>query len=662
MATGGQHPVLVLMILAVWLAGLLVSRRMLRSLGVTSWAGQITLASIPPTAVLIAVLHVLGLYSLTTSSRCVIPTVILPSFAIALALLLPSWRLGLSADRRGTTAHQTNRAAICRPGHTPHGRIRALLIPLLAVAGSHAVFLTDAVSRYPTGCDALNYHLPAAARWVQDGQLSLNVDDWRLSMAANGELPSMLLLSGGFERLLPILPVPFGLLAATTVYELTRRWGGDRRGAICAALLVLGAPIVIHHMYVNYVDLFGTSIWLTSILAITWAQRLSGRNRIRLWVIAGLAAGIAAGTRLTFQVFAALSGVVLVASVVTVRQPARIGEAARAAVWFSLATAICCWFWPLRGALMMGNALHPIDHRDGQLTIGNVPIDQIYGRSAAGEWLASRPLPARLLAALEMPWREHQYGTGYSYSVDGGTGAAYAALVPVGLLSLIVRAVRKRATSAATRWHLLAGGLLAAGFLLHVTVFRMYTRYSLGFVVLAIPLAAVWSGRLIAAWPRAVPVMLGLAFGITGGMAAIEPARDFAGRLIHRQWSRSAYYGIPTMLDDLPAGTVVVNAGGTPNNYALLGRHLTNRVITAVEWQTWIQSGHPMQDLLRMNHVGYLYVSGRLPPARGAAPPYWPADLPVSCVFETRRGGSVPDNMITRVFRVEPGIHGVAVR
>ncbi|MGQ9649540.1 MAG: hypothetical protein ACUVXJ_05490 [Phycisphaerae bacterium] len=662
MATGGGHWLLVLMILAVWLAGLLFSRHMLRGLGVTSWISQIVLASIPPTATLIAVLQTLGLLSLTTWSRCVVPALILPSFASVLVLLSVSWRLGLSTDQRGAEAFRTNTTAVRRLGPAPTGNIRCLLIALLAVAGSHAVFLTDAASRYPSGCDALNYHLPAAARWVQDGQLSLNVDDWRLSMAANGELPSMLLLSGGFERLLPILPVPFGLLAAATVYELTRRWGGDRRGAICAVLLVLSAPIVIHHMYANYVDLFGTSIWLTSVLAITWAQRLRGKGRICLWIIAGFAAGIAAGTRLTFLVFAALSGAVLVASVSTARRHARISEAARAAVWFSLAAAICCWFWPLRGALVMGNPLHPIDRRDGRLTIGNVPIDQIYGRSAAGEWLASRPLPSRLLAALEMPWKEYQYGTGYSYSVDGGTGAAYATLVPFGLLSLIVRAVRKRATSAAMRWHLLAGGMLAIGFLLHVTVFRMYTRYSLGFIVLAIPLAAVWSGRFIAAWPRAVPVMLALACGITGVMAAVEPARDFAGRLIRQQWSRSSYYDVPSILDDLPPGTVVVNAGGTSNNYALLGRHLTNRVVTAVEWRTWMDSGRPMRDLLRINRVGYLYISGRLPSASGATPPYWPADLPVSCVFETRRGGSMPDSAITRIFRVGPSIHGVAVR
>ncbi len=659
MAAGGQHPVLVLIILLVWLTGFAFCWRMLKATGVASRAGRAVLGSIPPTAALVAVLHLLGLISLLAPLRCVVPAVILPAFAIVLSFTLLAWRWAVPAS---VPVPATNAPLIRGPNQPISTSTRWLMLAMAIVAGTHAVFLLDAATRYPAGCDALNYHLPAAARWVQDGALSLNDRDWRLSMAANGELPSMLVLFAGVERLLPVLPVPLGLLTAAALYDLARRWGGGRRGAMSAALLALGLPLVMYHMYANYVDLFGASAWLASIVAITWAQRTTGRARVCLWLVAGLAAGLAAGTRLTFAVFAGLSGALLMASTLADRRSGGARRAFRAGVCFSLASVCCCWFWPVRAAVMTGNPIHPIAWQQGRLTMGTTPLDSIYGHSSDGEWLSSRTLPQRLLAAAAMPWREYQYGSGYRYSVDGGTGAAYAMLVPIGLSIILLRALRRGGRSDAVRWQLLAGALLATGLLLHVTAFRMYTRYSLGFVLLAIPLAAIWANRFIARWPRTAPALLALACAITGAMAAVAPARALAGRVIHGDWSRSAYYEIPAILDDLPEGTVVVNAGGTPDNYSLLGRRLGNRVITAVEWRNLIESGRPFEELLRLHRVEYLYISGTLPPAAGAKPLSWPENLPVSCVSELRRDHSTPDNVITRVFRVEPGTMGVAVR
>ena len=81
---------------------------------------------------------------------------------------------------------------------------------------------------------------------------------------------------------------------------------------------------------------------------------------------------------------------------------------------------------------------------------------------------------------------------------------------------------------------------------------RLAGRYGEYLLTQAVDLAKDDPGSLFARLLVQPLALLALACAITGAMAALTPARAFAGRLIHGEWSRSAYYEIPAMLDDLP--------------------------------------------------------------------------------------------------------------
>jgi hypothetical protein len=68
---------------------------------------------------------------------------------------------------------------------------------------------------------------------------------------------------------------------------------------------------------------------------------------------------------------------------------------------------------------------------------------------------------------------------------------------------------------------------------------------------------------------------------ITNGvLLAAKPLEALGSRLYHHSWSRSSYYGVPPVIDVLPAGSVILNASDELRNYPLFGRRWQNLVIT----------------------------------------------------------------------------------
>ena len=66
---------------------------------------------------------------------------------------------------------------------------------------------------------------------------------------------------------------------------------------------------------------------------------------------------------------------------------------------------------------------------------------------------------------------------------------------------------------------------------------------------------------------------------------------DFGTRFIYgKQFTRSAFYGYPEMLDRLPSGSTVVNLGHRTYNYSLFGGMHQNRVINYLEALSALQA------------------------------------------------------------------------
>src|SRR5207302_643253 len=75
-----------------------------------------------------------------------------------------------------------------------------ILVSMVVLASSYSLFALDVFTSFPSGSDALIYHLPLALRWLQDGSLSLPASGvWPLSLPGNAEIIMMVLLSSGMQ-------------------------------------------------------------------------------------------------------------------------------------------------------------------------------------------------------------------------------------------------------------------------------------------------------------------------------------------------------------------------------------------------------------------------------------------------------------------------------
>src|SRR5690606_1003008 len=69
-----------------------------------------------------------------------------------------------------------------------------------------------------------------------------------------------------------------------------------------------------------------------------------------------------------------------------------------------------------------------------------------------------------------------------------------------------------------------------------------------------------------------------LAITVTSAILALEPAAQTASRYLFDRHTRSEIYRYPTYVDDLPEGSTVLNLT-EPNNFAMAGERLSNRVV-----------------------------------------------------------------------------------
>lgn len=640
------QPVAVSAILAIWAVGALKSPYMVGNIGVRRWGSCVALGTIVPTAMLLLAVQILGAISLLTELRIVRPWWIAGTFAALLCLVHFSARpIGVAK----LPAVRWPRWSWC------------WFAPVVVLAGTHFVFLVDALSRFPTGYDSVHYHLPAAVRWVQDGALTLPLFSPHFGQAAGGDVPAMVLLAGGFERLLPVLNVPFGLLTALVLFEIAALLGVRITGRWLAAGLVLSIPVAIYQMYANYVDLFAASFWLAGLLAVLWATRI--RTGYWIWVLAGLAAGIAAGTRTTYWVMAAVLGciVLFVALSQRIETGRRLRRIISAGFAFGFCTVLGMWFWPLRAYVVTGQPFYPLSIVNGVWMHAGTPLDDIFAGSNS---LAVLPFGSRMLKLLALPWREFKFGSGYGYGVEDGTGPLFAMVVPLGLLMAGGLLLRRRSGCVhRRRWIML--GMVGVGMLLHLTQFKMYTRYSLATILVCIPMAMAGIEWFVRTRPRLTACVATLALTVSGSIAALQPARDLAGRMRDGNWGRSAFYLTPDVFDVIAPGSVVLSTESESETmtYALAGRSLSNHVIDPVQWRR-LRATEERNGLVASLGVDFVYVRGFGDDLPTGIPEGWELEL----VFDDSKAPLSPNGPTTHVYRVveKPGkpigeLHSVAL-
>lgn len=604
-------PVLIV-IAAIWGAALRIGLTWARRCGVHDFAGRLALGCIFPTAGLVFSVHILALISMFTERGWFFPE------PVAILFACVAWVgrrfVGTLPDASPLPLAKSRRPRL-RAGYT---------LPLVIVAATYAVFLVDALTRYPADHDAVYYHLPQAIMWMQTRTLNLTFGLITHSVRENGMIVPSLLAFAGFEQLFPIVHVPKVVTCALVVYALSRMLGAGRTASVVSVCIAISVPIILFQGFSDYIDLYAAASWLSALLAILWAIRLNdARTRWGMYILAGLAAGVALGSKSTYLVLVFLL-VMLVVVAEWMRQrsvepTARHGI--RCVCTFALATLACSGFWFVRGVVQAGNPVYPLAVKVGDKTL----LPGFTGH----EGFPARSMSFKLAHWASYPWRETKYGQGYTYGVDNGLGAAYAAFVPIGLAMATFSCLTRRPRRGAEVRRVIMLGMVFCGAVLLLTVFWEILRYVLPLALLAVVLASNHVHRLITAFPRATAVLVSTSLVVTANVAAFKPVHDMLGRVRHGVWSRSDFYQIPSAVDALPTGTRILSLAKGLDAYPLVGRGLTNVVITARHWNV-LADGELSDAALRRHGIDYIFTRGEPVDSR-------PAHLNTRLVFDGRK-------------------------
>ncbi len=469
-----------------------------------------------------------------------------------------------------------------RPGRVRRRLPRAFRFVVVGpVLLLHIFLACEALTRPPAGFDGLHYHLPLVVRWTQGGQLSMVEGVWQFSLPGNGEVWMLLFAWLGVERLIELSMLPVGLLAGLLVVGIARELSASGPAALLAAVFALAGPMTAMQCYSSYVDCFGATFILAGVY---WTLRVHRGppgfpHMAACAPLAGVALGLAIGTKPSFVLWAGLVAVATAFAVVrkAMRESSGGGRSARrriasAGLAFALAAGACCFYWPLRAAVCTGWPLYPIQLRLAGRTIGTgLPAERIVSDLGRQGWWS-----------LCYPWVEwkragHQPARG-DYAADNGLGPAFAAFAVPGAVYLLVRRRRiRRPGDLATDRTVLV--LMAAGVVLFVEACFSYGRYAIPLWMLAFAACGPMLDLLVRLRPRSTLALACPVVVLTCAMMALRPAVDLAGRLRDGDLGRSRFYGLPPIIERLEPGAVVLNLGESTANYPLRGGRWTNRVI-----------------------------------------------------------------------------------
>lgn len=532
---------------------------------------------------------------------------------------------------------------VSRTNRRAAGRRRWFWILAIApVFALHAALMMDSALRPPMSYDGLYYRLPILFRWLDAGRLSIDPDIPEFCLSGNGELWLLLFAAARVDALIELSMVPIGAMLAIVVFAIARWLGASRVGAVSATLMALVSPMVALQCYSSYIDLFGATFFAASLYwTMMLARRLGESSPARAeGALAGLSLGVAIGTKLTFVAWGAFLIAALAAFVVrrvlaTRPVPERRRPIAPALLAFTLALPAASAFWYARNTAVTGWPLYPFTLAIGSWTIGNgVPTDALVGAVPHAGW-----------SYLAYPWFEWKRA-GYGYAIDAGLGPAFAAFAILGAAYLTFRPRRGAASAADGRWWIVA--TLAAGVALWFGCFETYPRYALPLWIFAIAACAPLVDVLLRAAPRWSAPLFVTTLALSAATVGFWPMKSLAARVHGGDLSRAAAYELPPLIDELRAGTVILNLNDDTKNFPLLGVARTNVVIdTLTARKLGLTAPLTADDLVR-HRVDIVYL-------RGHGPHPFAPDVRFTAPFDDRTDASRPATTTpTRMLRVTP--------
>ncbi|MEA2474952.1 MAG: hypothetical protein QOE06_2867 [Thermoleophilaceae bacterium] len=252
----------------------------------------------------------------------------------------------------GARARPAARAAA--PPAPPQGR----LATAIALAGCALVVVAwldrtyFSVNSGMTDPDTLWFHIPYAARWVQDGSLTgLHFTSYEPLTTFYPSTPSLIhaigMLAFGTEVLSPYVNLGWLALALTAGWAIGRPYG-VAPATLLGSALVMGAPIIVGMQAGSAKDdAPGLALLLAALALLVNAWSVAPPRRSAV-VIAGLAAGLLLGVKLSMVAPALAIGAAAIAAAPRAR---RLSTAGAWAAMFVLGGG----FWYLRDLARTGN-------------------------------------------------------------------------------------------------------------------------------------------------------------------------------------------------------------------------------------------------------------------------------------------------------------------
>ena len=179
-----------------------------------------------------------------------------------------------------------------------------------------------------------------------------------------------------------------------------------------------------------------------------------------------------------------------------------------------------------------------------------------------------------------------------------GLVEVWTAFVLLGLLFSVVYASKNINRNSGRLCALL---LLALAVMLAMWWFglRRLPRFGLPLLAFLCVLSVPLIDFLLRWRPAPLKLLLVLSFATTAVLSTFEPTHQLLGRIRSNEWSRAAVFEIPTLLDELPEGTVVWNPNHhRTKNFALAGKRLANRVV----YQSW-PGAEAATDFIRAQRI-----------------------------------------------------------
>ncbi len=611
-------------------------------LGVSQKCSRGLIALLIPKVALVLAVHIPAFVSLFTNIKAVTPIFIACTYVLITSFItLILQRNSLSYPP--PTLHRNDYRSRFRNLILSDG----LWLPVLIVTATFAVFAIDALTRYPTGYDGLHYHLPAAARWLQTGAIDLTFNHILHCYPDNAMFAPMLLLAAGLERVVSGIFLPQAAIIAALGYAIPRALKCGVRASILVATISAGLPIVIFQSASSYIDLYAATTWLTGILAIIWATRVStSRQQNSLIFLAGTAAGLAIGSKTTYLALSPLLG--LIALCVNWVRTGKFDWFSRKTFIYASAFALpmlaCAGFWFARGTVQAGNPIYPLTFEVGG--------EKILPGFVAKDWYPKRSFNDKVRHWWNYPWHEaKRAGGGYPLSVNNGLGAAFATFIPPAFILALLSIVSLKLQTPSQRWQFLLVALSAIGAVLLLTAFQEMLRFVLPFVIISVAMSAVMLRHLIRTTPRICIALLSLALLVNAATTTIQPAGALASRIKDNRWDRSYLYAMPSLVDQFSEGTRILNLAKPDSTYALLGASLTNDVMTHDQWYTIYLDGEVTANRLREQSIDYIFI-GRGEPM----PSSWIDKIPTVVVYDSQNDASFASVYPCRIYQIVPNV------